>query len=73
MKTVIIGRILNKKSALKWAVHVDLSLHLSQRDANRGIGQILVLLPLVVLVCCRIVISSNDINLLVLNIVDYFC
>ena len=61
------------KSALQWAVDVDLSLHVSQRHGNREVVQILVLLPLAVLVCCHIGISSNNINPAVLYLLVYFC
>ena len=61
------------KSALQWAVYVDLSLHVSQRHGNREVVQILLLLPLVVLVFCRIGISSNNINSSALYLLVYFC
>ena len=70
---VVIDRIINAKSALKWAVHVDLSLHFSHHDGNRGIVRILVLLPVIVLVCCRIGTSSNNFNPVVLYFLEYFC
>ena len=59
-------------SVFERASYVDLSLHFSQHDGNRGIVQILVLLPLVVFVCCRTGISSNDINLVVSYFLKYF-
>ena len=31
---MIIGRVINMKSALKWAVHVELSLHLFQNESK---------------------------------------
>ena len=65
---VIIGRIIIMKTALKWAVHVDLPLHFSEHDGNRGVLQITVLLPLVVLVCCRTGISSNHTRPVVLRL-----
>ena len=61
------------KSALQWAVDVDLSLHVSQRHGNREVVQILVLLPLVILVCCRIGISSKNIDSVVLYRLVYSC
>ena len=69
---VIIGRIINMKSVLKWAIHVDFSLHFSQYDRNRGIVLIFGPLPLVVLVCCRLGISSN-INPVVFFFLEYYC
>ena len=68
---MLIGVIINVKSAFVWASHVDLSLHLSHHDGNRGIAQTLVLLLLVVHVCCRVGISSNDIDLEVVYFMNY--
>ena len=70
---MIIGRIINMKYPLKWSVHVDLSLHLSPHDGNRGVVQILVLLLLVICVCCRIGIASNDINPVESYLLKYLC
>ena len=47
------------KSAFKWASHINLTLHLSQHNGNRGIVQILVLLLLVNVVCCRIFVEND--------------
>ena len=43
LRRIIIGLIINVKSAFKWASRIDLKLHLSQHNSNWRIVQILVL------------------------------
>ena len=59
---MISGRTVDVKPGFKLLSRIDLALLLSQHDGNRGIAQILVLLQFIVFVCCRIGISSTDIE-----------
>ena len=71
MSKMIIGIIINFKSAFKWVFQMDLTLHLPEHKGNWKVVQVLVRLLFVISVCCRIGISNNDINLVVLYLLKY--
>ena len=69
---MIIVLVINTTSAFKRAFRIDFTLHPSLNMTATGrLLQVLVRLLLVMSVCCRIGISSNDINLEVVYLLKY--